>query len=92
MGDREIPKQNRLLTERWESYTLSLHQLQVRNAKPVIQVNSPVEYGHLLTRAKKRQQGNDRAQIIERDNLKLLVRSIYHLLTTHHHSPPPLTD
>jgi hypothetical protein len=57
MGDREVVKGKSLLQDRWDAYTLTLHQLQIRNAKPMIRVNAPQAYGHLNSRAKKKQIG-----------------------------------
>jgi hypothetical protein len=50
---RKQPVGNRFLDKKWKDIQLAKHYTKMRTIRPAIDVDSPMEYTHLKTKAKK---------------------------------------
>ena len=55
MGDRALPRVNKLIYSREQDYTMHLHRQKMTQIKPNINNRPPPEYSHMLNQAKKKQ-------------------------------------
>jgi len=74
MGDRCLPRVNRLVAARENEFRFNLHKNQIKKIKCSIDNLPPPTYPHLTSQAKKKQVAIERMAKVERENLYLLEK------------------
>lgn len=74
MGDRGLPRVNRLVALRENEFRYNLHKASVRNIKCSVDNLPPPTFAHLTSKAKQKQVAIERMAKVERENLYLLEK------------------
>nr|XP_033803522.1 uncharacterized protein CFAP97D2 [Geotrypetes seraphini] len=77
-----LPCSSKYLQQRWDQTYYNEHKKKVQSAKPVVDTNTPLTYGHLNLKLKKLKLEEDRLAVIERDNRLLLEKMSCIMRTT----------
>ncbi|XP_055923057.1 uncharacterized protein LOC129953709 [Eupeodes corollae] len=69
-----ISRREKLLIYPWELQRYEKHRHNVVNAKPAIDVKTPLSYAHVTIKLKKVQAERERLERIEKENVRLLQK------------------
>lgn len=72
MGDRALPRVNKLVAARKQNYEFNLHRNNVRKKKAAVNTSAPAQQKHLALRLKRKQMEAERMDQVERENSHLL--------------------